>query len=419
MGGYGGVGLGQLASQIQADPQTRNRLIRTMMGSDPSAQMDEAPEHRIADDLPGYQGTPGSTDDLESRARQGVAQRQSLADQVRQPAQPSRLDQLQTQYNALQPPTQKPESLGHKILMGALVAAGGGAGAARGLQQQQQAQEFEEGRYDRQRQSLAQQIEAEQRLQEENDLQMRRETLAQQAQSERERAQQASQERMFGQQNQLEGKRETLRQQLDRQQREESEKRQSAQFGEQEKLQGMRDAAADRRAQRADEKANTSKREKAITYWQPSLDSAERVNVMSKNYEDAVNNHDQQAMLSLLANHLGMTMGLQKGARLNQAVIEEAQKSQPWLQGMRAKFDSNGYLSGVALSPQQMKQMLDLGFERYREDVKKSRSMSGYIGVQDEPPRQISREAAQYYYEAAGRDANRARAMAKQDGWDF
>ena len=190
------------------------------------------------------------------------------------------------------------------------------------------------------------------------------------------------------------------------------DKRQNATFAEQEKL-------ANIRAQHAGEKTDTATREKVLTYWQPTLDSAERANVMSKNYLDATQNHNQQAMLSLLANHLGMTMGLQKGARMTKDIIREAQQSQPWLQGVESKFDKDGYLSGVTLSPPQMKQMLDLGFERYREDVKKSRSMSGYIGVQDEPSRQLGRESASYYLQASGGDANKARSMAKQDGWTF
>lgn len=113
---------------------------------------------------------------------------------------------------------------------------------------------------------------------------------------------------------------------------------------------------------------------------------------MARNYREAVDHNDQQAMLSLLANHLGMTMGLQKGSRLTKDIIQEAQKSRPWLQGLAAKFDKDGYLSGVTLTPQQMKQMLSLGVERYREDVNKSRSMAGYLGVTDEPPRKINKE---------------------------
>ena len=89
------------------------------------------------------------------------------------------------------------------------------------------------------------------------------------------------------------------------------------------------------------------------------------------------------------------------------------------VQGMEAKFDKDGYLSGVTLTPEQMKQMLDLGFERYREDVKKARSMTNYIGVTDEPPRHISKDSARYYVEGVGGDAAKARQMATEDGWSF
>ena len=46
-------------------------------------------------------------------------------------------------------------------------------------------------------------------------------------------------------------------------------------------------------------------------------DSISRDDIMHENL-DAGLKGDQQAMLSLLANHLGMTMGLAKGARINQ-----------------------------------------------------------------------------------------------------
>ncbi len=159
-------------------------------------------------------------------------------------------------------------------------------------------------------------------------------------------------------------------------------------------------------------------REKVLTYWQPTLDSAERFNVMAKNYRDGLKG-DQQAMLSLLANHLGMTMGLQKGVRLNQAIIAEAMKSRPWLQGLAAKFDKDGYLTGVTLTPEQMKQMLSLGAERYAEDVKKSRAAAAFIGITEEPTRKLSKEGAHFYLEAAGNDATKARAMAQEAGWEF
>jgi hypothetical protein len=121
-----------------------------------------------------------------------------------------------------------------------------------------------------------------------------------------------------------------------------------------------------------------------VAIWQPAQDSGERLQVMQANLERGLKG-DQQAMLSLLANHLGMTMGLQKGARLNQAIISEAQHSTPWLQGMQARFDDRGYLSGVTLAPQQMQQMVELGQQRYQADVQKSRYEGNLAGLNEEP----------------------------------
>jgi hypothetical protein len=108
--------------------------------------------------------------------------------------------------------------------------------------------------------------------------------------------------------------------------------------------------------------------------------SQERFNVMQHALGDALQG-DQQAMLNLLSNHLGMTMGLQKGARMNQALIEEAQKSTPWLQGLQARFDGRGYLTGVILTPQQMQSMVKLALDRTNED------RGAYQRAQDEAKR--------------------------------
>jgi hypothetical protein len=152
--------------------------------------------------------------------------------------------------------------------------------------------------------------------------------------------------------------------------------------------------------------------------YQPALDSAERMNVMTENYEKAIKDHDQQAMLSLLANHLGMTMGLQKGARMTKDIIREAQESQPWMQGIAAKFDKDGYLSGVTLSPNQMRQMVGLGQSRYAEDAKKSRSTAQYLGATDDGPERVPGEATiRYYTGLANGDAAKAKQLAAADGW--
>ncbi len=183
-------------------------------------------------------------------------------------------------------------------------------------------------------------------------------------------------------------------------------------------------AAEDRRHNQAVEAENRTQsrdlqgRQTAYKTYQPALDSAERFNVMTKNYEDAVKNHDQQAMLSLLANHLGMTMGIQKGARITRDIIKEAQESRPWLQGLEAKFDKQGYLSGVMLTPQQMRQMVSLGRERFSQDLSKARNESKFVVGSDEGPARTPSKATMHFYrDLAGGDANKAKSMAAQDGW--
>lgn len=168
----------------------------------------------------------------------------------------------------------------------------------------------------------------------------------------------------------------------------------------------------------AADKDDNASRAAAFKSYSPALDSAERFNVMTKNYEDAIKNHDQQAMLSLLANHLGMTMGLQKGARLNQAMISEAQKSTPWLQGMAAKFDRDGYLSGVTLAPEQMRQMVNLGRERYTQDLSKARSEAKYMGAHDDGPDRVPNQSTvNHYFNIANGDVARAKQLLAEDGW--
>ena len=147
------------------------------------------------------------------------------------------------------------------------------------------------------------------------------------------------------------------------------------------------------------------------------MESSERFNVMTKNYQDALKG-DQQAMLSLLANHIGMTMGLQKGARITKDIINEAEKSAPWLQNITKKFDKNGYLQGVTLSPQQMHQMIDLGRERFSQDYTKGKNEAQYLGIQGEgPERKPSAATLDHYAELARGDSAKTRELLQQDGW--
>lgn len=106
----------------------------------------------------------------------------------------------------------------------------------------------------------------------------------------------------------------------------------------------------------------TAKRETAAA--DRDYDAAvDRMKVMDSNVE-AAKNGDQQAMISLLTNHIGMTLGAQKGARMNQAIIEEAEKSAPITGRIAARFDDQGYLTGVVLTPQQIDSMTKLAHDK-------------------------------------------------------
>lgn len=104
----------------------------------------------------------------------------------------------------------------------------------------------------------------------------------------------------------------------------------------------------------------------ARTYNEAAKDyqgAVDRARTMDENLHNALQG-DQQAMLSLVANHIGMTLGAQRGARITRAVWDEAIQSTPWFQRIAAKFDDRGFLSGVTLAPEQMKQMVKLAHEK-------------------------------------------------------
>ena len=91
----------------------------------------------------------------------------------------------------------------------------------------------------------------------------------------------------------------------------------------------------------------------------PARDADQRYARMTQDAKNAMEGN-QQAMVSLLTNHIGMTLGAQKGAHITKDILHEAQESVPFLQGVEAKFGADGYLAGVTLAPQQITQMLDL-----------------------------------------------------------
>jgi len=108
--------------------------------------------------------------------------------------------------------------------------------------------------------------------------------------------------------------------------------------------------------------------------------SAERYQIMqnalAKVLESAKTGHlDQQAEINLLYNHIGMTTGLQKGARITQDIIHEAQKSAPWMTTLLEKIGIDNefnitptLLSGVTLTSETMRNMVDLARDRTEQD---------------------------------------------------
>lgn len=115
-----------------------------------------------------------------------------------------------------------------------------------------------------------------------------------------------------------------------------------------------------------------------------SQDADTRLSRMEASYQKGLQG-DQQAMLALLTDHIGMTLGLQKGARITKDILNEATASMPWLEKIGAAFDDRGYLSGVKLGPEQMKQMLSLGYEARNRQWNAAFNDADMYGVQPPP----------------------------------
>ncbi len=101
--------------------------------------------------------------------------------------------------------------------------------------------------------------------------------------------------------------------------------------------------------------------------------AVDRSTLMDNNLRDALNGN-QQAMVSLVANHVGMTGGAQPGMRITRATWEEAAQSAPWIDTVKAKWFHedpqtgdlifDGFKGGINLTPEQMKQMVQLAHEK-------------------------------------------------------
>ncbi len=97
-----------------------------------------------------------------------------------------------------------------------------------------------------------------------------------------------------------------------------------------------------------------------------------RLKIMQQNAVQAYQGN-QQAMVSLLMNHIGMTLGAQKGTRVAKSIIDEARQSTDWVdsklatighQDANGDFIFDGLKGGITLTGEQIGQMVDLANQR-------------------------------------------------------
>ena len=149
--------------------------------------------------------------------------------------------------------------------------------------------------------------------------------------------------------------------------------------------QQMLQLARDRVA-KGEDKTDLATREKVLTYFKPAQDADVRLNLMEESEKKALKG-DQQAMVNLVANHVAMVLGMPRGKvpRVSHEFMEEAIQAAPILQRAEAHFDKNGYLSGIVLTPEQMRFMVDLAKQTRTQEWTTANAAADYIGVKDRP----------------------------------
>lgn len=119
---------------------------------------------------------------------------------------------------------------------------------------------------------------------------------------------------------------------------------------------------------------NLSQGEAGVKLFDPALGASTRLARMSINVPKAMAGN-QQAMVALLMDHIGMTLGLQRGARITKDAINAAEQSRGLVSGTASKLNftrdpqtgeevlnwQDPVRSGTTLTHQQISQMMDLG----------------------------------------------------------
>jgi hypothetical protein len=123
--------------------------------------------------------------------------------------------------------------------------------------------------------------------------------------------------------------------------------------------------------------------EKDKTVYQPAIDADQTLSEMMKEQQGGDSGSPQDD-IALLFNHMRMTIGAVKGARLNQTQINEAITARPWLQGIYAKVQAG--VKGTFLTKEQRQNMIDLAALKRNEIWANARRAAAQRGIQGEPP---------------------------------
>jgi hypothetical protein len=397
MGGFGTM-VGQpeeIPAEYGAPRRRQSGLYSNMLGLEMGAGGGgETDTERTTDDMTGRSGGP-NLDRAKTNGSAGTGQGVDYGAGAR-----AHLSELIKQRDAAMAP--QPGPTGKQRLLQLLPEIAGVAGAAfsgipgatqgaaqgieRGVARRNQVTDIHQREtFDRQnkliddvnrQQTLMDQEEMErQRMATQEDLATKRMTLQERMQSERQQSMLDQIAARGGEARKTEDDKETNRESLEDQKQVGRMAVAQARIAAQKSIANVRAAAAANKA-----KAIPPLVAKSFDTFE---DSQSRYDVMMNSYNEATRDPgNQQAMLNLLANHLGMTMGLQKGARLNQSIIDEAKRSGYLDERVEAHFGPDGYMTGVVLTPRQMSQMVTLAQGRLQEDSRKVQEMEEYFNVQ-------------------------------------
>lgn len=155
-----------------------------------------------------------------------------------------------------------------------------------------------------------------------------------------------------------------------------------------------------------------------IATYAPVTHGASLMNDMTVKAEAALgDNHNQQAMLGLLMDHIGMTMADLKGGRVTQSVIEEAIKSRKLPEGLKAQYGTDGILTGVVLTPRQIGEMVENAHTTFADKNRSVKESATAQGITEGPKMTPSPSTMRYYIHRNNGNVAKAKEEAASAGW--